>query len=172
MSTTKLTYMIHPFQIGWWKAALNFNFNLYFFVVLFRNYPGFTSHVHLIGTFVDLLLWTYFCGHYAFSHGPWKSPSIFSQSIIKLGQSKTMVLVIYFRSFSPLAGKIGKNFAQYHMTVLVPYINSALKTLFNTVEDRFFLYFDVCVVSWCSDGSLDSQECESFDNDAVTIRNL
>ena len=53
-------------------------------------------------------------------------------------------------------------------------INGAatLKTLFNIEEDQLkkFLNFDVCVVLWCTDGSINSQECKRFDIGAVTIK--
>ena len=47
-----------------------------------------------------------------------------------------------------------------------------LKTLFNIVEAPFknLLNFDVCVVRWCSDGPINSQECKSFEIYAVTIK--
>ena len=32
--------------------------------------------------------------------------------------------------------------------------------------------FDICVVWWCSDGSMNRQEYKSFEIDAVTIKNL
>ena len=46
-----------------------------------------------------------------------------------------------------------------------------LKTLFNIVEAPFifFFYFEVCVVWWCSDGPINSQEYKSFDIYAVSI---
>ena len=48
----------------------------------------------------------------------------------------------------------------------------ALKTLFNIVEASFktLLNLDVCVVWWCSDGPINSQEYNSFDIYAVTIK--
>ena len=48
----------------------------------------------------------------------------------------------------------------------------ALKTLFNIVEApfNFFFNFDVRVVWWCSDGPIDSQEYNSFEMYAVTIK--
>ena len=48
----------------------------------------------------------------------------------------------------------------------------SLKTLFNIVEApfNFFLNFDVCVVWWCSDGPLNSQEYKSFEIYAVSIK--
>ena len=47
-----------------------------------------------------------------------------------------------------------------------------LKTLFNIVEDQFKkkMNFDVCVVWWCSEGLMNSQESKSFEIDAVTIK--
>ena len=47
-----------------------------------------------------------------------------------------------------------------------------LKTLFNIVEAPFKknLNFDVCVVWWCSDGPLNSQEYKSFDIYTVSIK--
>ena len=47
-----------------------------------------------------------------------------------------------------------------------------LKALFNIVEERLkkLLNFDVCVVQWCSERSINSQECKSFEIDAVTIK--
>ena len=50
------------------------------------------------------------------------------------------------------------------------YFNT-LKTLFNIVEAPFkiLLNFDVCVVWWCSDGPLNSQESQSFEIYAVSI---
>ena len=47
-----------------------------------------------------------------------------------------------------------------------------LKTLFNIVEAPFklFLNFDVCVVWWCSDEQINSQEYSSFEIYAVTIK--
>ena len=47
-----------------------------------------------------------------------------------------------------------------------------LKTLFNIVEAPFkkLLNFDVCVVWWCSDGPLNSQEYKSFEIYAVSIK--
>ena len=47
-----------------------------------------------------------------------------------------------------------------------------LKTLFNIVEAPFkkLLNFDVCVVWWCSDGPLNSQEYKSFEIYVVSIK--
>ena len=47
-----------------------------------------------------------------------------------------------------------------------------LKTLFNIVEARFktLLNFDVCVVWWCSDGYVNSQDYKSSEMYAVTIK--
>ena len=47
-----------------------------------------------------------------------------------------------------------------------------LKTLFNIVEAPFkkLLIFDVCVVWWCSDGPINSQEYKSFEIYAVSIK--
>ena len=56
--------------------------------------------------------------------------------------------------------------------------HSPLKTLFNIVEAplknfdvsyKLKKHFDVCVVWSCSDGSINSRECKSFEIDAVTI---
>ena len=46
-----------------------------------------------------------------------------------------------------------------------------LKTLFNIVEVPFnkLLNFDVCVVWWCSDGPLNSQEYKSSEIHAISI---
>ena len=48
----------------------------------------------------------------------------------------------------------------------------ALKTLFNIVEAplKKWLNFDVCVVWWCSDGPLNSQEYERFEMYPVSIK--
>ena len=47
-----------------------------------------------------------------------------------------------------------------------------LKTLFNIVEERLkkLLNFDVSAVKWCSERSINSQECKSYEIDAVTIK--
>ena len=48
-----------------------------------------------------------------------------------------------------------------------------LKTLFNIVEaplKKKLLNFDVCVVWWCSDRPLNSQEYKSFEMHAVSIK--
>ena len=47
-----------------------------------------------------------------------------------------------------------------------------LKTLFNIVEAplKKLLNFDVCVVWWCSDGPLNSQEYKIFEIYAVSIK--
>ena len=49
-----------------------------------------------------------------------------------------------------------------------------LKTLFNIVEAPFnkILEFFVCVVWWCSDGPINSQEYKSFEIYGVTIKSL
>ena len=49
---------------------------------------------------------------------------------------------------------------------------SVLKTLFNSVEAplKKLLNFDVCVVWWCSDEPLNSQEYNSFQIYAVSIK--
>ena len=41
-----------------------------------------------------------------------------------------------------------------------------LQTLFNIVEDRFKKIVEL----WCSEGSINSHECKSFEIDAVTIK--
>ena len=43
---------------------------------------------------------------------------------------------------------------------------------FNIAEApfTFFFYFDVCVIWWCSDGRINSQEYKSFEIHAVTIK--
>ena len=50
--------------------------------------------------------------------------------------------------------------------------NWSLKTLFNIVEAplKKWLNVDVCVVWWCSDGPINSQEYNSFEIYAVTIK--
>ena len=47
-----------------------------------------------------------------------------------------------------------------------------LETLFNIVEASLkkMMNFDVCVVWWCSDGPLNSQEYKSFKIYAVCIK--
>ena len=49
---------------------------------------------------------------------------------------------------------------------------TTLKTLFNIVEAplKKLLNFDVCVVWWCSDGPINSQEYKSFEIYAVSIK--
>ena len=45
------------------------------------------------------------------------------------------------------------------------------KTLFNiSFYENKKLNFDVCVISWCSETSINSHECKSFEIDAVTIK--
>ena len=47
-----------------------------------------------------------------------------------------------------------------------------LKTLFNIVEAPFkkLLNFDACVVRWCSDGPINSQEYKNFKIYVVNIK--
>ena len=49
----------------------------------------------------------------------------------------------------------------------------AYKDMCNIVEARSlkkWLNFDVCVVWWCSDGSINNQEYTSYQIDAVSIK--
>ena len=51
-------------------------------------------------------------------------------------------------------------------------ITTKLKTLFNIVEASLkkLWNFNVCVVWWCSDGPLNSQEYKSFEIYAVSLK--
>ena len=62
-----------------------------------------------------------------------------------------------------------RNASQVYSTII---IHSCLETLFNIVEAPFkeLLNFNVCVVWWCSDGSINSQGYKSFEIYAVTIK--
>ena len=66
--------------------------------------------------------------------------------------------------------KFGTYVELVHTNVLTKF--QYLKTLFNIVEAPFkkLLNFDVGVVWWCSDGPINSQEYNSFEIYAVTIK--
>ena len=60
----------------------------------------------------------------------------------------------------------------FKVALLYLSLPSPLKTLFNIAEAPFkeLLNFDVCVVWWCSDRPINSQEYKSFDIYAVSIK--
>ena len=72
-------------------------------------------------------------------------------------------LYVYMKIFSMFSDmKIRYSFTSFY----------SLKTLFNIVEAwlKKLLNFEGCVVWWCSDGPINSQEYESFEIYAVTIK--